>query len=125
MIGATLLIGGFYPLTQVYQHKEDKADGVRTISYALGIRGTFIFTAIIYLLAMTAIALYMKERNWPDNFFILQMFLLPVLTYFFWWMKKIWNDPAQANYINTMRMNVIASGFTNAGFICLFLIKNH
>jgi len=33
MIAASLLIGGFYPLTQIYQHQADKADGVTTISY--------------------------------------------------------------------------------------------
>jgi 1,4-dihydroxy-2-naphthoate octaprenyltransferase len=33
-----LLIGGFYPNTQVYQHEADKADGVTTISMLLGVR---------------------------------------------------------------------------------------
>src|SRR5918993_5866060 len=48
MIAASLLIGGFYPLTQVYQHKQDKEDGVITLSYKLGYEGTFIFTALVY-----------------------------------------------------------------------------
>ena len=43
VVAAAGLIGGSYPLTQVYQHAEDEADGVRTISYLLGKRGTFIF----------------------------------------------------------------------------------
>ncbi|RYF85001.1 MAG: prenyltransferase, partial [Chitinophagaceae bacterium] len=33
MIICALLIGGFYPLTQVYQHQQDLDDGVITISY--------------------------------------------------------------------------------------------
>jgi 1,4-dihydroxy-2-naphthoate octaprenyltransferase len=37
MIAASLLIGGFYPLTQIYQHRQDKEDGVRTLSMLLGL----------------------------------------------------------------------------------------
>src|SRR5687767_13642526 len=44
MLISSLLFGGFYPLTQVYQHKQDLKDGVRTISYKLGVKGTFIFS---------------------------------------------------------------------------------
>ncbi len=40
IIAASLLIGGFYPLTQIYQHKDDLKDGVKTISYKLGYKGT-------------------------------------------------------------------------------------
>jgi 1,4-dihydroxy-2-naphthoate polyprenyltransferase len=52
MIIASLLIGGFYPLTQIYQHKQDKEDGVTTLSMLLGYKGSFIFTAVIYAAAM-------------------------------------------------------------------------
>src|SRR5690606_10103933 len=41
MVISSLLFGGFYPLTQVYQHQQDLRDGVRTISYMLGVNGTF------------------------------------------------------------------------------------
>jgi len=51
IIASSLLIGGFYPLTQIYQHEEDVNDGVKTISYKLGYTGTFIFTGIVYVLA--------------------------------------------------------------------------
>ena len=57
-----LLIGGFYPLTQIYQHQQDLEDGVVTISYKLGYKGTFIFCAIVYLFACLLMA----------QFFILQ-----------------------------------------------------
>src|SRR6266498_1710845 len=56
ILAAGLLIGGFYPLTQVYQHEADKKDGVITISAILGYRGTFIFTGIVYTLAMSLLA---------------------------------------------------------------------
>jgi len=41
MLASSLLIGGFYPLTQVYQHEADAKDGVKSISSWLGYRGTF------------------------------------------------------------------------------------
>lgn len=123
MIGAALLVGGFYPLTQIYQHEQDILDGVTSLSYKLGYRGTFIFTAIIYFLAMSTIGMYMDSKHELDQFFIMQIFLLPVLVYFGWWFYKVYRDQGEANFKNTMRMNMIASFFTNAAFIFLFLIQ--
>ena len=123
MIAASLLIGGFYPLTQIYQHMQDKEDGVTTISYKLGYNGTFIFTAIIYGLAMISLGTYLILNLEMGNFFIIQIFLLPVLVYFFWWFYKVYHDTKEADFKNTMRMNLLASVFTNAAFIFLFLIE--
>ena len=122
MIASSLLVGGFYPLTQVYQHQEDKNDGVITISYLLGYRGTFVFTAIIYICAMLSLAVYFGNNLELDRFFILQVYMFPVLLYFFWWFYKVWHNTMHANYTNTMRMNILASVCTNAGFITIFLI---
>ena len=49
-VSASCLIGAIYPLSQIYQHKTDKADGVITISYLLGKSGTFIFSGLLFLL---------------------------------------------------------------------------
>ncbi len=124
MITASLLIGGFYPLTQIYQHMQDIQDGVVSISYKLGYKGTFVFTAIIYFLAMVMLAIYLALNLQLERFFIMQIFFAPVLVYFFWWFGKVSKDTAEANFKNTMRMNLVASLFTNAAFIYLFLI-NH
>jgi 1,4-dihydroxy-2-naphthoate octaprenyltransferase len=56
MLICSLLVGGFIPLTQIYQHKQDLDDGVNTISYKLGYIGTFIFCAIVYILAWVFMA---------------------------------------------------------------------
>ena len=122
MIAASLLIGGFYPLTQIYQHKEDIKDGVETISYKLGYRGTFIFTGIVYILAFTMLALQYALNLELNRFFILQIFMLPVLVYFFLWFRKVWINQKEANFRNTMRMNLLASACTNLGFITLLII---
>ncbi len=123
MIAASLLIGGFYPLTQIYQHEQDKQDGVNTLSMLLGYKGTFLFTAVVYMLAITALAIQLFSSMQQQSFFIIQLFFLPVLIYFFWWFKKVVDNHAAANFVRTMRMNMLASLCTNAAFITLFLIE--
>jgi 1,4-dihydroxy-2-naphthoate octaprenyltransferase len=122
MIISSLLIGGFYPLTQVYQHEADRKDGIKTISMLLGIRGTFIFTAIIYTFAMLLMAYYFFSTLQINEFYLLATSMLPILVYFFIWIVKVWKDPMQANFTNTMRMNLLASVCTNAGFIAVLIM---
>jgi 1,4-dihydroxy-2-naphthoate polyprenyltransferase len=123
MAASSLLIGGFYPLTQIYQHKQDRADGVTTLSYLLGYRGTFFFTLIIYSLAMGMMAIYYFAAMEEKYFFVLQFFLLPVFAYFFIWFKKVWYNTTEANFKNTMRMNILASVCTNFGFLTIVILK--
>ncbi|MEO8112022.1 MAG: UbiA family prenyltransferase [Ginsengibacter sp.] len=122
MVASSLLIGGFYPLTQIYQHEEDVKDGVYTISYKLGYKGTFIFTGIIYAFAFCMLGLqFFLILEWT-RFFILQTFMLPVLVYFFIWFGKVLKNKKEANFKNTMRMNLLASVCTNLGFITLLIL---
>jgi len=123
MLICALLIGGFYPLTQIYQHRQDKEDGVTTLSILLGYKGTFVFTAVVYLFAVCALAWQMISNLQQNSFFIIQVFFLPVLVYFAWWFKKVAANNSGANFVYTMRMNVLASVCTNAAFIVLFLIE--
>lgn len=124
MIAAGLLIGGFYPLTQIYQHKEDREDGVITLSYLLGYKGTFIFTGIIYAFAFLSLGWYFYSEAAFFKFIILQIFMIPIVLYFFSWFSKVLKNSAEANFKNTMKMNILASLFTNLGFITLLIIKS-
>ena len=123
MVAASLLIGGFYPLTQIYQHQQDKADGVTTLSMLLGYKGTFIFTAAVYALAVSALAFQLFATSQQKGFIIMQIFFIPVLVYFVWWFRKVIANISGANFVCTMWMNVLASLCTNAAFIVLFLIE--
>lgn len=123
MIVASLLIGGFYPLTQIYQHKQDAGDGVTTLSMLLGYRGTFVFTALIYVAAMALLYFRLAGHGREQEFLVLQLFFIPVLVYFFIWFYKVFHNQAAADFVNTMRMNLLASMCTNAAFITLFLIE--
>lgn len=116
---AGLLIGGFYPLTQIYQHEADKKDGVRTISAMLGYRGTFIFTAIIYTLAMSLLAWLFFSSHQQNKYFVLATMMFPILVYFFRWGGKVWKNVQAADFSHTMRMNLLASLCTNLAFVTL------
>jgi 1,4-dihydroxy-2-naphthoate octaprenyltransferase len=121
MVGSSLLIGGFYPLTQIYQHQADLEDGVRTMSWLLGYRGTFLFTAVIYGIAFGTLAYYFFSRDAGKEFWLWATCMLPVLVYFLIWAVKVWKDVREANFINTMRMNLLASLCANTGFILILI----
>jgi 1,4-dihydroxy-2-naphthoate octaprenyltransferase len=123
MLGSSLLIGAFYPLTQIYQHQQDAADGVQSISARLGYRGTFIFSAIVFILAMTSLAWYFANNLELDRFLIIQISMLPALVYFFWWMSKVFSNENAANFKYTMTMNCIGSICSNIAFMILLMIK--
>jgi len=125
MLTAALLIGGFYPLTQIYQHEEDRKDGVISISSMLGYRGTFYFTAIIYLMAVSSLAFYLISNLEQDNFFMIQIFFIPILVYFLWWFKQVAANTNAANFKNTMRMNLLASFCSNSAFITLLILEKY
>ncbi len=123
ILAAGFLIGGFYPLTQVYQHEADKKDGVTTISYLLGYTGTFIFTGIIYAFAFSTLGYLFYQQGQVNSFIILQVFMVPVFFYYFRWFFKVSKDNKEANFTNTMRMNVIASACTNLGFMTISIFR--
>ncbi len=124
IICATLLIGGFYPITQIYQHKEDTADNVKTISLLLGKKGTFIFCAVIYAIAFALLFIYFSSVRKLFLFGILLLFFLPVLIYFTVWFLQVDKDTGKADFKHTMRMNRIASTCTNLAFITLLILKH-
>lgn len=121
MLASSLLIGGFYPLTQVYQHEADRKDGVKTISSWLGIRGTFIFTGIVYFFAFLVLAYHFLSSLDVKPFLVLQILMLPVIVYFFIWAIRVWRNDANADFAQTMKMNIIASVCTNTAFIILII----
>lgn len=118
---SSLLIGGFYPLTQIYQHHDDLKDGVTTISYKLGYRGTFIFCAVLYTMAISLLFVYFSNLGEIAKFFVFTLLLSPVLFFFFKWAFAVWHDISAADFNNTMKMNVVASVCTNIAFLVLLI----
>jgi 1,4-dihydroxy-2-naphthoate octaprenyltransferase len=124
MIAAAFLIGGFYPITQIYQHKADAEDGIQTISMMMGKKGTFIFCAIMYTVAFSILFLYYKKESRIMDFLILQIFFVAVIIYFVRWMLEVWKNESMADFKHTMRMNMLASTCTNFAFITLILLQH-
>lgn len=121
---SSFLIGALYPLTQIYQHKEDIKDGVITISYLLKKRGTFIFSMILFLAAAALMYFLFKRQNSLNHFFLFLLMLLPVVLFFLYWMTRVWKDEKEADFKNSFRMNLLSTVCTTAFFVTL-IILNH
>lgn len=124
MLVSALLIGAFYPITQVYQHSQDRKDGVTTISYLLGVRGTFMYCGALYAIAFGLLAWYLQQMDELRYFFILQFWFVPVVIWFLKWAWQCFKDPAAADFKNTMRMNWLASTCTNMAFITVIIFRH-
>jgi 1,4-dihydroxy-2-naphthoate octaprenyltransferase len=118
----TAMLWGNYPLTQVYQHREDARRGDRTLSLVLGIKGTFTFAAIVFLIAGAGFAWYFMDRNQLSILWIYLAAMAPIGLYFLIWFGFIIQNPEKyANYNWAMGMNTISAIALNAFFIYYFL----
>ncbi|WP_229216637.1 UbiA family prenyltransferase [Dyadobacter sp. 3J3] len=123
LLGCSFQIAGAYPLTQIYQHKQDLRDGIITLSYKLGYKGTFIFTALMFALCNLFYYLYFQSQDSGMIFFIIQLFFIPIVLYFFYWFYLVYKNTENANFRNTMRMNWIAALCMNSCFFVLIIIN--
>jgi 1,4-dihydroxy-2-naphthoate octaprenyltransferase len=116
MLSSAMLLGS-YPMTQIYQHEEDTKRGDRTISSRLGIKGTFVFTALAFA-ASTAGFVYFYA-TWHSWIFAagFVMALGPVLAYFLRWAYQCWQNPAAADFRSTMRLNQLSAMCLNVFYI--------
>jgi 1,4-dihydroxy-2-naphthoate polyprenyltransferase len=116
-----LLIGGFYPLTQIYQHQQDLDDGVATLSYKLGYIGTFVFCAFVYLFALALMAFFFIHKDQWNKLLLVGIFFVPIIVYFIRWFLLVQKNKENANFKNTMIMNWLAAICTNTAFIILLI----
>jgi 1,4-dihydroxy-2-naphthoate octaprenyltransferase len=103
---STLFLAGLYPLSQVYQHEEDARRGDLTYSRMVGLRGTFVSSALFLgLAAAGCAAFFWLFYSW----FSMVVFLvcaLPALLVFVLWVRAVGRDPAKASHTWMMRFNV-------------------
>lgn len=124
LLASSFQIAGAYPLTQIYQHQQDLKDGVVTISYKLGYIGTFIFTGLMFVITNVLYFLYFNSSNQINQFYIIQIFFLPIVVYYSYWFIKVIKNKNEANFKYTMLMNMIASTCMNSCFLVLYFINN-
>lgn len=118
---ASCLIGALYPLTQVYQHEQDRLDGITTLSMLLGIRGSFVFTAGLFSIANLLLFWLLSELRLQELFLRFTICNLPVLAFFLGWAWKVWQDPTKANHRFAMRMNLLSALFMNISFLLMLV----
>ncbi len=118
-LSTSFLFGGGYPITQVYQHKQDREDGVETISMLLGVRGTLMFSAIMNLLGWLILGYYLvQSRGWAD-LGIYATLMLPSLIFFNSWLMRVLKDAAEANFENVMKMSWLSALCNNLAILVL------
>lgn len=121
---SSLLIGALYPLTQIYQHEEDKKDGVTSISYLLGKRLTFVFSMLLFLTATFLLYLRFHHQNELYHFYWYLLIMLPVVLFFLYWMVKVWKNEEAASFRNSLMMNVLSTLCTTIFFVILIVVKH-
>jgi 1,4-dihydroxy-2-naphthoate octaprenyltransferase len=104
----SFLIGATYPLTQIYQHSEDRQRGDRTLSMVLGIKGSFLFSAVLFLTAGMLLWYYWSIMESLNYFWLFLFFVTPVIIYFCKWLVRVYKDPAEANFKNMSRMTLLS-----------------
>ncbi|SEG48452.1 UbiA family prenyltransferase [Algoriphagus boritolerans] len=118
----SLMLWGNYPLTQVYQHREDTRRGDQTLSITLGIKGTFFFSAVFFAVTGGAFVWYFSDRGQDLILWIYLAAMAPILLFFLIWFGFVIQNPEKhASYGWAMGMNSISSLVLNAFFIYYFL----
>lgn len=104
----SFLIGANYPLTQIYQHEEDSQRRDNTLSLVLGVRGSFVFAAVLFSITLILMYVYWNDLGKVNNFYFFLLFSAPVLISFFNWAVRVWHDDKEANYKNMSRMTWVS-----------------
>ncbi|TAH21151.1 MAG: ubiquinone biosynthesis protein UbiA [Cytophagales bacterium] len=122
-LSSTMLLGS-YPMTQIYQHEEDSKRGDKTMSLWLGIKGTFLYTMNVFGLTTAGFAYFYYTYFGLPEAVSFAFALLPVLVFFFSWFLKVIKDKEQANFHNTMRLNLISAVCLNLFYLLFYLFLN-
>ena len=120
----SLLLGGGYPMTQIYQHREDATRGDRTLSRLLGLRGTFLFAGAMLVVAGMGFLGYFYRSHRLADFGLLIAFSVPTALYVRAWFKRVNRDPGQANFRSAMMLNRISALSLISYFTCLTLLHH-
>jgi hypothetical protein len=117
---SALWIGSTYPLTQVYQHREDARRGDLTLSRWLGTRGTLLFAGVGFGLAQLWLGVWaLRYAEWP-LFFWVQAGFLPSAVYF---LRFVWNAKGKdVGFKPVMRMTWLSATGINLALLSFFVL---
>lgn len=118
----SLMLWGNYPLTQIYQHREDSKRGDLTLSLKLGIKGTFLFSALFFALSGAAFIWFFLDRGQVQVIWVYLGAMAPIILFFLIWFGFVSQSPEKyASYSWAMGMNSLSALTLNAFFIYYFL----
>lgn len=122
---ASFNLWAFYPITQIYQHDEDAKRGDITMSLKLGIRGTFVFTGILFFISAIGFYFFFRTENelFSNSFLRFILCMAPSLIFYNYWVLKSWKNSSLANFKNTMIMNILGSICLNIFFLVEIFYK--
>jgi 1,4-dihydroxy-2-naphthoate octaprenyltransferase len=123
-MAAGLFVLGIFPITQIYQHREDSQHGDVSMSMKLGVRGTFILSALFMGSSVAAFfAFFLLNRGAAIAIGFLTATASAAI-YFFHWAMKAARDRSTVDYDHTTRLCIIAStGINLFGLAVLVLAK--
>jgi 1,4-dihydroxy-2-naphthoate octaprenyltransferase len=120
-IVTTIMLWANYPMTQVYQHEEDRKHGDTTISMRLGIENTFYFAGLLFALSAICFVIYFTTFHTTGYAVAFLIALAPVTIYFLIWLAAVKKDASNANYSKAMGLNFISALCLNGFFTYFFL----
>ncbi|MBE7176214.1 MAG: UbiA prenyltransferase family protein [Mucilaginibacter polytrichastri] len=112
----SFLIGASYPLTQIYQHDEDRRRGDITLSIRLGKTGTLIFSAFLFMVGFALLTDYIFHTEKGFFFLFPGLLLMPAVLHFGFWFYRIRNNKGTAGFREAMRQSLLGA----AGLLIFF-----
>lgn len=116
VLGGTPLLGGIavsalalgmYPLTQLYQLEDDAKAGDRTLSRALGVKGSFAFSLGLLAVSGAALIAVLYRLEGQLDALLVGAFWLGHLVHIWWWGRNFEGGAWERNYAKVMGTNYV------------------
>ena len=119
----TIMLMSAYPITQVYQHKEDRERGDFTLSLRLGVLGTFHFTALGFVITALGYVSYFFYYHDLQTMLLYLILMIPLLIYYIFWYQKVIKSIDLADFEHTMKLNRLSALCLNTFFLLLIIFN--
>ena len=112
----SLLVAGSFPLSQIYQFKEDAERGDTTIAMLLGYERTFLVSIASLSVGYVIMLIYFIGRGDWLPLILTAVLFAPSCVLVVWWFLQVRKDHAAANHDNAMLFGATAGVCGNVCF---------
>lgn len=109
VFASTLIVVGYYPLTEIYQIDEDQQRGDTTLAVWLGPANSFRFAMVFLLLGGVAALILIINRYRVVEALLLTMFLVGALLVIWRWSHEFDKSDVARNFLVSMRLYATTS----------------